>query len=161
VAGAVTGWLLRHSDELSDARSWPWTLLREASFAVQRKGSYTEQALAEIYESSETGPLGYLTAAALLGRTQPPLARKFAARGLERLSEADFRRDCRLFLTGDSIISQCCQRLIASLGELNDYQLATLGKQQSPAYREFLRDCSRRRWVITGKESLRSKWLRR
>ena len=144
VAAAIAGWLLRHSDELFTARSWPWTVLREASFTVQGKGTYTEQALTEIYESSETGPLGYLTAAALLSRVQPPLARKFAARGLERLSAADFHRDCRLFLTGDSVISQCCQRLIASLREMDDYQLAVLGKQQSPAYGEFLRECSRR-----------------
>ena len=49
-----------------------------------------------------------------------------------------------MFLEGDSIASQCCQRLAASLRALDDDQLAALAKQQSPARGEFLRDCSRR-----------------
>jgi hypothetical protein len=144
VVAMVTGWLLRHSDELFDARSWPWTLMREISFTVQGKGRYTDQALTEIYESSETGPLGYLTIAQVLGSMQPPLARKFASRGLERLSTADFRRDCRLFLTGDSVFSQCLQRLAAALRNLDDEQVAALAKQQSSVRAEFIRKCSRR-----------------
>jgi hypothetical protein len=47
---------------------------------VQGKGRYTSQALAEIYESGETGPLGYLAVARMLRILQPPLAQKFAAR---------------------------------------------------------------------------------
>ena len=144
VVAAVTGWLLRHSDELFAARSWAWTLLREASFTLQGKGRYTDQALTGIYESSETGPLGYLAVAEVLGHFQPPLARKFAARGLERLSAEDFRRDCRLFLEGDSISSQCCQRLAAALRALDEEQIAALAKLQSPARGEFIRECSRR-----------------
>jgi hypothetical protein len=141
--GLVVGWLLRRSDELFPARSWPWTVLREASLTAQRKGRYTDQALTGIYESSETGPLGYLTVACVLSKLQSPLARKFAARGLERLSAADFRRDCRLFLAGDSISSQCCQRLAATLRELDDEQIAALAKLQSPARGEFFRECAR------------------
>ena len=140
----VSTWLLLHSDELFEPRSWPWTLLREACFTVQGKGRYTDEALTGIYESSETGPLGYLAIAEVLGHFQPPLARKFAARGLERLSAADFRRDCRLFLEGNSISSQCCQRLAASLRALDDEQVAALAKLQSPARGEFIRECSRR-----------------
>ena len=144
VMGLAAGWLLLHSDEMFAARSWPWTLLREASFTVQGKGRYTDQALTEIYESSETGPLGYLTVAQVLSQMQPPLARKFAARGLERLSTEDFRRDCRLFLTGDAVLSQCCQRLAAALRELDDEQVAALAKLQSPVRGEFIRECARR-----------------
>ena len=142
--GLAAGWLLRHGDEMFAARSWPWTLLREASFTVQGKGRYTDQALTGIYESSETGPLGYLMVAQVLSQMQPPLARKFAARGLERLSTADFRRDCRLFLTGDSVFSQCLQRLAAALRELDNEQVAALAKLQSPVRGEFIRESSRR-----------------
>ena len=144
LVGMLVGWLLRRSDALFPARSWPWTVLREASLTVQGKGKYTDQALTGIYESNETGPLGYLTVACLLNKLQPPLARKFAARGLERLSAADFLRDCRLFLAGDSISSQCCQRLAATLRELDDAQVAALANLQSPARGEFLRECARR-----------------
>jgi hypothetical protein len=142
--GLLVGWLLRRSDALFPARSWPWTVLREASLTVQGKGRYTDQALTGIYESGETGPLGYLTVARVLSKLQPPLARKFAARGLERLSAADFRRDYRLFLAGDSISSQCCQRLAAALRDLDDQQTTALANLQSPARGEFIQECARR-----------------
>jgi TPR repeat protein len=140
----VTAWFLRHSDELFEAQSWPWTLLRETCLTVQGKGSHTEEALKGIYGSSETGPLGYLAVAGMLDHFQPPLARKCASRGLERLSAEDFRRDYRLFLAGNSIVSQCCQRLAAGLRELPDDQLGALVKLQSPARADFIRECSRR-----------------
>jgi TPR repeat protein len=136
--------VLLNSDELFEARTWPWTLLREACLTVQGKGGHTEEALKGIYESKDTGPLGYLATAGLLGRFQPPWARKFAARGLERLSAADFLRDCRLFLEGNSIANQCCLRLAAATRELDDEQLASLAMRQSPARGEFMRECSRR-----------------
>jgi ankyrin repeat protein len=144
VMGLAAGWLLQHSDEMFAARSWPWTLLREASLTVQGKGRYSDQALTELYESSETGPLGYLTVARVLSQMHPPLARKFAAHGLERLSTGDFRRDCRLFLTGDAVFSQCFQRLAAALGGLDNEQVAALAKLQSPVRGEFIRESSRR-----------------
>jgi hypothetical protein len=142
--GIVVGWLLRRSDALFPARSWPWTVLREASLTVQGKGRYTDQALTGIYESGETGPLGYLTVACALSKLKSPLVQKFAARGLERLSAADFRRDCRLFLAGNSISSQCCQRLAAALRDLDDEQAAALAKLQSPVRGEFVQECARR-----------------
>ena len=144
VVAAVTGWFLRHSDDLFEARSWAWTLLREACFTLQGKGKYTEETLTGIYESSETGPFGYLVVAEVLGHFQPPLARKFAARGLERLSAEEFRRDYRLFLEGNSISSQCSQRLATALRALDAEQIASLAKQQSPAGGEFILEGSRR-----------------
>jgi len=154
LVGLIVGWFLRRSDELFTARTWPWTLMREASLTVQGKGRYTSQALAEIYESGETGPLGHLAVARMLRKLQPPLAQKFAARGLERLSAEDFRRDCRLFLTGDSISSQCCERLAAALREMDDEQVALLAKLQSPARGEFVRECARRLRAAKGQPVL-------
>jgi len=142
--GLAVGWLLRRSDDLFPARSWPWIVLREASLTIQGKGRYNDQALKEIYESGETGPLGYLIIARLLGKLQSPLAQKFAARGLERLSAADFRHDCSLFLAGNSVSSQCCQRLATTLRGLDEEQVAVVAKLQSPARSEFIQDCARR-----------------
>ncbi len=152
--GLIVGWFLRRSDELFPARTWPWTVLREASLNVQGKGKYTGQALTEIYESSETGPLGYLAIAQILTRFQPPLAQKFAARGLERLSTSDFHHDCHQFLTGESITSQCCERLAATLRELDDERVAALAKLQSPARGEFVRECVRRLRAAKGQPVL-------
>ncbi|MCX6928749.1 MAG: ankyrin repeat domain-containing protein [Verrucomicrobia bacterium] len=140
----LTSWFLHHSDELFAAHSWPWTLLRETSFTIQHKGTYTDQALKEVYESSETGPLGYLAFAQVLGMMQPPTARKFAARGLERLSTADFRRDWSLLLAGNSVFSQCVLRLAATLRDMSDEQIAALAKEQSILRGEFIAECSRR-----------------
>jgi TPR repeat protein len=140
----ITGWILGHTDEFFAVRSWPWTLLREACLTVQGNARYTDEALTGIYESKETGPLGYLAITEVLSHFQALLARKFAARGLERLSAADFRRDCRLFLEGSSISSQCCQRLAASLRALDEEQVAALAKLQSPACGEFIRESARR-----------------
>jgi ankyrin repeat protein/TPR repeat protein len=139
----VTTWLLGHSDELFAARSWPWTVLREASLMLQGKTRHSDQALAEIYESSATGPLGYLTIAQMLNGKQQALARKVAARGLERLSAADFRRDCALLLSGDSVPGQCLRRLAAALGDLDAEQVTGLAILQPLARGKLIEDCAR------------------
>jgi ankyrin repeat protein len=140
----VADYLLQKSDDLFAPRSWPWTLLRETCFTIQGKSRYREEAIKEVRDSAETGPLGCLVLAELLAQFQPPLAREAAARGLERLTAADLRRDCRLFLAGDSIISQCCQALATSLRDMDEAQLETLLKEQPPAIADFIRDCLQR-----------------
>jgi Ankyrin repeats (3 copies)/Sel1 repeat/Ankyrin repeat len=137
-------WVLRKSDDLLAPRSWPWTLLREACFVVQGKGRYVQESVRQAYNSPDTGPLGCLALAQLLGRFQPPLAREAAARGLERLTAADLRRDCRLLLTGDSILSQCCQALVEGLRDMEDAQVEAVVKEQSPATAQFIRESVKR-----------------
>ena len=134
-------WLLQKTDDLLTPRSWPWTLLREGCFVAQGKSRYGQEALKEAYTSAETGPVGCLVLAELLGRFQPPLAREAAAHGLERLSAADMRRDWRLLLKGDSIVSQCCQALAVSLRDMDEAQLDALLKEQSSETGQFIRDC--------------------
>jgi len=140
----VGSWLLRHSDQLFEAGSWARALLREAALVVQKQGSYTEQVLAEVYESSETGPLGCWVAASLVGRADSPWRQKFAARGLERLSAEYFRRDCRLLLTGRSVLSQCFEELAATLGRLSEEELAAVVEKQPAARAAFIRDSAQR-----------------
>jgi hypothetical protein len=137
-------WVLRHSGQLAEPGSWPWTVLREAALVVQGKTRYTDQTLTQIYESSGTGPLGYLVTAGLLDRVGPAQARRFAARGLERLSAEDFRRDCRVLFTGQSVFSQCFQRFAATLPNLKEEQMASLVAGLSPARANFIRDCAGR-----------------
>ena len=63
-----------------------------------------------------------------------------AARGLERLSAADMRRDLRPLLTGDSILSQCAQAFTQALRDLSDAQVDALLKEQPVATGDLLRD---------------------
>src|SRR5439155_1993565 len=41
----VGQWLIRGSDELFPARSWPWQLAREAGFMLRGRGQYLDQTL--------------------------------------------------------------------------------------------------------------------
>lgn len=95
-------------------------------------------------DSNQTGPLGCWCMATVLQRFQPPLARKLAARGLERLATTDFQRDCRVLLAGDSLLSQCARRLAAALQDLDDASLQRLADELTPAGNELIHDCVRR-----------------
>ena len=118
--------------------------MREGVLVVMQQGRYTGQALTELCESSETGPLGFLAAAMLLNQFHSPATRQIAARGLERLSAEDFRRDCRVLLTGHSVLSQCLQNLASSLAGLNEDAVNALTASQPHARATFIRECARR-----------------
>lgn len=143
VIAMVAGWFVERSDQLVLGGSWPNILAREAGLVFQGRAKYAELALEGIYDSPETGPIGYLTTATLLARAQPPLARRFAARGLERLSAADFRRDWELFLEGDTVISQCLAKLAAALARLDPQDIEALAILQSPARAQLIRQLVR------------------
>jgi TPR repeat protein len=139
----IAGWFTQFSDQLLPAHSWLLTLAHEGGLVVQGKGKYTAQAFGAIYESPDTGPLGYWAAASLVAQVQPGPARRFAARGLERLSAADFRRDCQLFFQDNSPLGQCLGKLAAALGNLDDEDLGALVAGSSPASQDFLRESAR------------------
>ena len=48
--------------------------------------------------SDDTGPVGLLAASYLASGVEPTLSQRLAARGLDRLSASDFRRDYQLLL---------------------------------------------------------------
>src|SRR6266581_766383 len=112
------------------------TLARESGLILTGKTKYTEQALKDIFESSQTGPLGYLAAAKLLSRAQSPLAPVFATKGLDRLSTADFRRDCQLLLDGEFVFAQCFRRLAEAIQRLDDSEVQMLARLQSTSVAE-------------------------
>jgi len=96
--------------------------------------------LQRIYESQQIGPIGYLTTARLLSYIKSPLTRPFAARGLQKLSADDFRKDWRLVLEGESVLSQCLARTAEALRDMDDEDLEALLLLFSPERREFLRN---------------------
>jgi hypothetical protein len=117
--------------------SWPWTAAREAVFVLGGKGEYTRAELERIYNSEETGPLGYLTIAKLLTYIKHPATTAFAQKGMERLSAADFRKDYRLILQGESVFTESVAEMAQALRNLDDEDVDALAAILSPEAGEF------------------------
>jgi hypothetical protein len=116
----------RYCNELFPKYSWPWTIAREAVFVSANQTSYTGAELNRLYESEETGPIGCLVLAKLLAKLNSPAARTFAARGLTRLTAADFQRDCDLLLEGDSRLARTFANVAALLREMPEEEVEGL-----------------------------------
>ncbi len=137
-------WLRPFADKLLPAQSWPGLLTREAALAVQGKTQYTARALERIYNAADTGPLGYWAAAQLLAQAhQPALAATFSARGLERLSTADFRRDCQVFWDDKSILGQCLGKFATALRDVREEDWRGVAGSLPPYVAAFLQDAVR------------------
>jgi len=145
VISKISAVVFRYCNDLFPQRSWPWTVAREAVFVTGGKGTYTMTELKRIYESKETGPIGYLVTGKLLSsmKSKSPLVRAFAARGLERLSADDFRNDWRLVLEGESVLTQCLVRTADAFRDLNDEDIEALVAVLPPEQATFVRNSVR------------------
>ena len=128
-------------NELFPPGSWPWTLARETVFVAGGMGKYTQRELGRTYQSSQTGPIGYLATAKLLTLINPPLSRAFAAKGLETLLVDDFQKDWRLLVMGDHLLSQCLSQMVQVLTDLNDDDLNAVLAVSSPDQTRLIREC--------------------
>lgn len=108
--------------------SWPWTLGREAAFVATGSSKYTDAELQKLYTSDENGPLCFLATGCLLELLNPRLARPFAAKGLEKLSVDDFRKDYHILIHGDGIAGECIRRAAEILRDLDRPQVELLTK---------------------------------
>lgn len=126
LTSALLAWVFSMANELFPERSWPWTAAHEAVFVTRGMAKYTDAELQRLYESRQTGPIGYLTLARLLAHIQSPTARPFAIRGLTRLSAENFRQDWQLVLQGDSVLAQVVQGFISALAELQEDEVQAL-----------------------------------
>jgi len=136
--------ILTESDLILPPRSWPWTVMREAGFSLRSQQNYLMPDLVEIYNSDETGPLGYLTVSLLLEKMKLPQARLLARQGLQHLSAKAFRNDCYVLLDEHYAAGQLTARILRTLGDLDQPDLDILLKGLRPARAEFIRDCIRR-----------------
>lgn len=139
LSAAVINW----ADRLLPQRSWLMVLTRETCFFINGRTRYLDQDMNGILTSDQTGPIGLLTAAKLLAKIPSPAARVFAAKGLERLSPDDFRKDYRLLFEGDSILSQCAIKTAQALGELSPEDIEAFAAMLGPDEAEFLRESAR------------------
>lgn len=83
---------------LFPAESWPCRLSRAAVFYLASRDAEARQELVRVDRATDTGPLGYLTAALASLMIDPAMTHQLAARGLEKTDVGDFRRDYLLLL---------------------------------------------------------------
>ncbi|NQT85465.1 hypothetical protein HQ560_01795, partial [bacterium] len=115
-------------------RSWPVTLVREAALVACGRGQYTTIVLGQLYQSEDTGPIGCLTTAWLLGYVNGDMARVFARRGLERLSIGAFRKDAGIVLATDGMVSKMLSGFRQAALELSDEDVEALDVVLMPDY---------------------------
>ena len=116
----------RFTNDFFAQGSWPWTLSRETVFILGGMGKYSLAELGKIYESEETGPLGYLTSAKVLSQISPRFGGAFASKGLSRMSVEAFRKDVRVLLEGDSKLARCLIETAEALMGLDDAECDAL-----------------------------------
>lgn len=137
-------WLLAYGDDLLPVGSWPWTLARDMALLMRGQTDYLALDTQAIYDSSATGPLGYLVTTQLLKEQNAPGTKAMAARGLERLSVEDFRRDCQVFLDENKLCGRLAVGLAGTLRNLESPELDALLAPMPPVWADFIRDCARR-----------------
>jgi hypothetical protein len=131
------------ANELFPRGSWPWTTARETVFVLSNQSQDTEEELHRLYESSQVGPIGYLTISELLAEINSPYAAMFAQLGLQRLSAADFEKDIELLLAGNSALAQCFQRLATAVRQLSEEDVRALAAVFPPAIERSLLNASK------------------
>jgi TPR repeat protein len=141
---AVGSWVLHWSDTVLPRGSWPWVLLREATFTVAGEDRYSTGELEKLLKSEEVGPAGCLATALLLGRVRPPLAREFAEHGLARLNPKALHGDFKVLLHTNSVVGALAGNVLGWLGDLSEAQLSPLSAGLAPAGMEFMRQLARR-----------------
>ncbi len=105
--------------DLFPADSWPVTLTRESMYIGLGYTRYSGQVFEGLYrDNAEIGPLGYFFISAFMKFINPSLSPRFAQRGLEGLSAADFEKDWRLFLPEDAEQRKHIVDILTSLPEL-------------------------------------------
>ena len=95
------GMVLKVDDDLWPRGSWPWALVRNATFLAAGYGHCATNDIARLVQVDDTGPLACLVAAQALGRFSPSLAVAFAQQGASRLTPAALQADLRVLLNGE------------------------------------------------------------
>lgn len=95
------GGLLRANDDLWPRGSWPWAVLRGATFLAVGEARWATHDTARLARAENTGPLACLIAAQVFGRLDPQLRLPFSQPGVARTTPAGLQNDLRLLLQGD------------------------------------------------------------
>jgi TPR repeat protein len=103
------GMMLRANDALWPRGSWPWAVMRDATFLAAGEARWVTNDTARLAQAEDTGPLGCLMAAHALGRYDPRLAVAFSQKGAARVTPAALQDDLRLLLRGEKAGPQFLQ----------------------------------------------------
>jgi TPR repeat protein len=103
------GGMMRASDALWPRGSWPWAVIRDATFLAAGEARWATNDTARLAQAEDTGPLGCLIAARALGRFDPRLAVAFSQKGAARATPAALEDDLRLLLRGEKAGQQFLQ----------------------------------------------------
>lgn len=115
-------------DKVFSRHSWPWTFSRELMLTATQQTKYTSAELERLCISDRTGPVFYLTAATVLDMVNPQAAKMLAQRGLVRLADGDFQKDCRELLLADGAAGRCARRIAQAVRDLEPSEVdAILG----------------------------------
>jgi hypothetical protein len=136
----ISAWCAGHTRELVPAGSWLETLFREWMLALNSRSQFSSAEFARLAEYGNPGPLGCDSAlhGAMRAGSGSPVA--FSGLGLRRLATEDFRRDYRMLLGPDSVVTRCLANLVRELGALNPAQLEALAGFLPPGGRSTFRE---------------------
>ena len=145
--------------------SWPWTLCRKVALTVAARDADSQpgeppyalnsavagsgpspvkqpftQILYDLSMAKDSGPLRCLAAGWLASWHSPWLSKVLGDQGLQRLTPADFRRDCNFLAQFDERASTYVGPIAQALDTLDDQDLAALfPKIPPPRLRPILR----------------------
>jgi len=122
------GLLLRANDTYWPRGSWPWAVLRDATFLATGRLDCVTNDITNLSQSSEIGPLGCLAAAATFGRFDPHLAVPFARQGATRSTIAAFQADLELLVRGETAGQQFLRTTLQRVPAVENQHLRPLLK---------------------------------
>ena len=136
------GLVLRANDASWPRGSWPWAVLRDATFLAAGRVDCVTNDLTSLSQSSEIGPLGCLVAAAAFGRFNPHLAVPFARQGAARSTMAAFQADLELLLRGETTGQQFLRTALQRVPRVKSQDLRAflklVGKENLPLIQDGL-----------------------
>ena len=95
------GMMLRANDGFWPRGSWPWAVIRDATFLAAGEARWATNDTARLAQAEDTGPLGCLIATHALSHLDPRLAVEFSRQGAARATPAALQDDLRLLLRGE------------------------------------------------------------
>ena len=137
---ALPPFMLLLGNECFVRGTWPWVFNREVAFQAKAKKQSQSDRLTPLYNSRDTGPLSCLAFATMFAYGGDTTASAFAKRGLERLSLAGFRNDCRPMLDPRCALGKTAFALAGALRSLSDEETEALCSSFSADTSRAVRD---------------------
>ncbi|MEW6744638.1 MAG: hypothetical protein AB1486_17930 [Planctomycetota bacterium] len=120
---AYAGTLVR---KLVPYGSWAHTLARDTTLLMSGENQFYGAEVRRFSDSETMGPLGFLTAAWLVGLVDERAARTFARKGLDHLSATEFVQDCQALLAEGGALRGVALGVVQAVGALEASEVEAL-----------------------------------